>query len=226
MERNAVLTNQPGRDVYIIGNMASGKTTLARLLAEQIAGTVHVPEPVEQNPFLPLYMRDQARWGMACMARYFLDYLRAWGTATASSGYTYHFVDAGAPSNRWLYGRYLHAEHVISADEYALYSDLCDAAARGFNVPKPHAFIYVRAAPQTCLARLRARGWSFQVAAVDLAYLEKLHRYLEEMAEYVTGQGYPLLTVASEEVDYARPTGQAKVAAQVANFLRHADAGK
>lgn len=212
-----------GHDVYIIGNMASGKTTLARLLARHIAESVYVAEPVEQNPFLSLYMRDQARWGMACMARYFLDYLRAWAAATSDARYAYHFVDAGAPSNRWLYGRYLQGEHVISAAEYTLYCDLCDAAERGFHVPGPYAFIYVRAAPETCLARLQARGWAFQVAAVDLAYVQKLHDYLEQMAAFVTGQGYPLWVVASEDLDYLRPDGQAEVVAQVASFLKDAE---
>jgi deoxyadenosine/deoxycytidine kinase len=216
------LAGQPGRDIYIIGNMASGKTTLARLLAESFPESVYVPEPVEQNPFLPLYMRDQPRWGLACMARYFLDYLRAWAVATSSAGYVYHFVDAGTPSNRWLYGRYLQTEHVISDDEYALYSDLCDAAAAGYQVPRPYAFIYVRATPQTCQARLQARGWAFQVAAVDSAYQEKLHSYLEQMAAFVIEQGYPLHVVASEEVDYARPVGQADVVALVAKFLQDA----
>jgi deoxyadenosine/deoxycytidine kinase len=220
------LAGRPGRDIYIIGNMASGKTTLARLLAAQFMESVYVPEPVEQNPFLPLYMRDQARWGMACMARYFLDYLQAWAAVTSASDYTYHFVDAGTPSNRWLYGRYLQAEHVISADEYTLYSDLCDAAERGFNVPRPYAFIYVWATPETCQARLQARGWAFQVAAVDLAYLEKLHYYLEQMAAFVSDQGYPLLWLASEDIDYVRPEGQATVVARVASFLEDAGAAQ
>ncbi len=157
---------------------------------------------------------------MSCMARYFLDYLGEWVKATAGGcRYAYHFVDAGTPSNRSLYGRYLHEDHIISEAEYRLYSDICDAAARAAQAPEPHAFIYVRAAPETCWARMRARGWDFQVAAVGATYIERLHYYLEAMAGLVTGEGYPLLIVSSEELDYLAPAGQAAAVAQVAAFL-------
>jgi deoxyadenosine/deoxycytidine kinase len=212
-------TRSTGRDVYVIGNIASGKTTLARILGERIPQAVYVPEPVDKNPFLAPYLKDQARWGMSCMARYFVDYAREWDALTAGTSFDYHFVDAGTPTNRLLYGRYLENESVISAAELEFYATICDLAEHAYRIPRPHAFVYVRAESQVCMERMRARGWPFQVVAVELAYVQKLQRYLEEMVQILIDRHFPVLELSSEAIDFRRPDEQEQAVARVAAFL-------
>ncbi len=194
--------NQPPWIVCITGNIASGKTTFARLLAETYPGACWVPEPHTENPFLPRYLNDQARWGFTAQLHYFWDYTRVYRDITAQASYRYHFVDAGPWTNRLLYGEYLYRERIIDADEYAFYQTLCDIIQQANGVPEPHGLLFLDAAPQTCWTRMHRRGWSYQTSAIDLAYVETIQRYLDTMRQTAAAQGFPVLSISSEALDF------------------------
>src|SRR5712691_8090544 len=79
--------------ICITGNIASGKTTLARLLASNFQSACYIPEPDRENPFLALYLKDQQRWGFVAQLRYFWEYSRAYEEITRQQACHYHFVD-------------------------------------------------------------------------------------------------------------------------------------
>lgn len=98
------------RDVCIVGNIASGKSTLTRLLAQTIPDSAAVLEDFDQNPFLEWNFQNPPRWAFTNAVRYFYDYLRVWRAQTANRAYAHYFIDAGAATNRYVYGEHMRAK--------------------------------------------------------------------------------------------------------------------
>ncbi|NXI08212.1 DGUOK protein, partial [Irena cyanogastra] len=76
--------------------------------------------------------------------------------------------------------RYVFAKNLFEAGhlqplEWAIYQDWHDFLLRHLG-PRaaPHAFLYLRASPQTCLQRLRRRARS-EEGGIQLGYLQQLH---------------------------------------------------
>ena len=178
--------------ICVTGNIASGKSTLAQVLGKLIPGSCYVSEPHDQNPFLPLYMRDQRRWGFTAQLRYFHDYVRVFEEARDHAAARYFFVDAGLWTNRLVYAKYLRDEQLMTADEYDFYRALCNRIQQGSAIADPRGYVFVHAAPQTCWQRMHRRGWSYQTTAVEMAYIETLQGYIEGMRETVAAADTPI----------------------------------
>jgi deoxyadenosine/deoxycytidine kinase len=206
--------------VCITGNIASGKSTLGELLSRHFEDAVYVPEPHLDNPFLPLYLRDKARWGFTAQLRYFTDYARIYREVAQSHRIV--FVDAGVWTNEQLYTRMLKDENILSADEFAFYRSLCAIIRRAESIPNPDAWVFVHAAPEVCLARMHTRGWEYQTGAVTLDYIALLDRYLRSMREMIEESSTaPVLTISSETDDFTTPEGEQAVLNRVRHFLHN-----
>jgi deoxyadenosine/deoxycytidine kinase len=205
--------------ICVTGNIASGKTTCAELLATQFPNACCVPEPHLANPFLPLYLKDKPRWGFTAQLRYFRDYALLYHQIISQGAYDYHFVDAGIWTNRMVYVAYLRQEQIITEDEYAFYQELCDTIQQAQSIPEPAAYIFVEAAPQLCWDRMKRRGWDYQVGAVDLAYIEALDTMLRKMKQTVAATSTPVLELSSETLNFTTPSGQGETLGRVQRFL-------
>ena len=178
-----------------------------------------MPEPHDQNPFLPLYLRDQARWGFTSTLYYYLGYARAAAEVTASTPRRYCFIDAGTWSNALLYAEYMRGEGVISGDEFDFYQELRLIIDQAYPRPAPAAFIFVHLSPSACYERMKRRGWSYQ-SPIAIEYIATLQGYLEKMRAAVCNMGIAVLDVSSEEIDFTQPHGQRTAVQQVERFLR------
>lgn len=202
----------------MVGNIASGKSTLTALAAAAVPNSRAILENFDDNPFLPLAIRDGARWGFANAVRYYYDYARLYAAGAADGVSAHYFIDAGGATNREVYGRYLIGEHVITADEYAFYLTLCDILRRAYDYPDPDGYIVLHAAPQTCLSRMQSRGWEYQTP-VTLAYLTTIQRHLDAFTRALQAAGKPLLVLESGELDFTTPEGRAETARRVRGFV-------
>lgn len=205
--------------ICVTGNIASGKSTCAKLLAEHFPNACYVSEPHLENPFLPLYLKDKPRWGFTAQLRYFRDYALFFQQTLSQHAYDYHFVDAGIWTNQMVYIAYLRRERILTEDEYAFYQEMCATIQHAYAIPAASAFIFVEASPQTCLDRMHQRGWHYQVSAVDLAYIEALDAMIRDMKQTVEATGVPALTLSSEALDFRTEADQAEVLARVQRLL-------
>jgi deoxyadenosine/deoxycytidine kinase len=208
------------RNIFITGNIGSGKSTLMQLAAANIANACAIPEPYEANPFLPLYLQDQKRWAFTSTLHYFHDYVRIFAETTAGKNYRFHFIDAGMWTNSLVYAEYTYREQRMTAEEYAFYQTLCGVIEEAYNNPEPDGFIFVNASPQTCWERMHRRGWAYQTSTIQLSYIETLHTYFEAMKRTIASKGFPLLEVSSEAIDYSQGSGEREVLALVERFLQ------
>ncbi len=210
------------RNVCIVGNIASGKSTLTRLAADAIPRSVAVLESFERNPFLEWNFQNPTRWAFTNAVRYFYDYVRVWHEQTANGAFAHHFIDAGAPTNRYVYGKHMRAEGIVTAAEYDFYEILCDVIERAFAYTPPDAYIFVETAPELCFERMTARArhkaWAYQ-QPISLAYLRGLVPYFQAFRETLRAQAVPLLVVSNDADDFHDPLKRAAVIQTIKTFL-------
>jgi deoxyadenosine/deoxycytidine kinase len=208
------------RNICIVGNIGSGKSTLTKLLEKAIPNSIQIPEDFRQNPFLKLYVQNPPRWAFENAVRYFYDYARVYQELTAGRGYDYAFIDAGGATNRYVYGRYLVAENVMTAAENAFYNVLADMIQREFSYPEPDAYIFLDSTPKACFARMKKRGWTYQTRNIRLHYLVALQRYFYAFRVLVQERGIPTLVLDRESLNFKSVSGRAKTLELVNSFLQ------
>jgi deoxyadenosine/deoxycytidine kinase len=207
-------------NLCITGNMASGKTTFARLLSSHLANACVIPEPVEANLFLSLYLLDQRRWGFTAQLRYFADYVQTFEHVVRASPCDCRIIDAGIWTNQFVYTKYLHDHAIITDDEFTFYQRLCaDIVQAHPTITEPDAFIFIEASPETCLRRLHQRGHEYQTTSVTLDYMTTLHRYFHEMQRTMQSRHIPTLAISSADIDYTGSSGRDKALSLVEGFL-------
>ncbi|MBI4671915.1 MAG: deoxynucleoside kinase [Chloroflexi bacterium] len=206
------------RNICIVGNIASGKSTLTQLLAQEIPDSIAVLESFERNPFLALYFQDPPRWAFTNAVRYFYDYVRVFTEQTASHAHKHHFIDAGAATNRYVYGRHMFQKGLVTPEEYAFYDILCDLIERALEYPQPDAFIFIQASPQACYERMRARAWGYQ-REIPLEYLDGLRGYFDAYQAMLKAAHVPLLQLDGDAITFTTPEGRACALQAVRAFL-------
>lgn len=212
----------PIRNVCIVGNIASGKSTLARFLAVEIPDSIAVPESFEENPFLEWNFQDPRRWAFTNAVRYFYDYVRVFHETTIRSSYAHYFIDAGTPTNRYIYGRHMLAEGIVTQAEFDLYETLCGVIERAFGYTPPDAYIFVETSPETCFERMSARArhqaWAYQ-QPITLDYLRSLVHYFHMLRADLQSQNVPLLVLQNESDDFSSPAKRAVIVETIRAFL-------
>jgi deoxyadenosine/deoxycytidine kinase len=207
------------KNICIVGNIGSGKSTLTRLHARAIPDSVAVPEEFADNPFLAPFVKTPRRWAFTNAVRYYYDYARVYAERTAGHPYAHCFIDAGGATNREVYGRYLEREKIMTREESAFYWTLCDLIQTAFEYPEPDAFIFVRCKPEQCFARMTRRGWKYQTQNIRLRYLVTLERYFLNFRDRLKAGRVPLLELDSGELDFTTRAGRARAVALVRAFL-------
>lgn len=177
---------------FIFGAVGAGKTTYAQNLAAEHPDALLVAEPVDENPFLPLYARERSRWALACQTHYYLQYVRAYATAIAGKKPARIFIDAGAPTNLYVYGRYMYEHAIVTSDEYRLYETLTGIVAAQFAYPQPTDIISVEAPLEVCMERVQSRGRDFEIDGHSKDYLTTLYVYTAEMVSMYEAAGVPI----------------------------------
>lgn len=154
------------RFVVVAGNIGSGKTTLATILADRMGLALRL-ESVDDNPYLERFYVDMARW-VFHLNMYFLG-TRSQQILQAA---------AGAPSicDRSLYEDRLFvdlalADGVATAEGYATFRRLYDVLEEA--LPPPALLIYLSAPTDVLATRITKRGRAYE-RTIPAEYLQRL----------------------------------------------------
>lgn len=214
------MTNHtPPRNICVVGNIASGKSTLCALLGAAIDNSIAIPEEFTDNPFLPLYAANRERWAFTNAVRYFYDYARVYAKLTAGHNYIHCFIDAGGASNREVYGRYLADTQLVTPAEDAFHGLLCDLIAQTLAYPDPDAYIFLHAAPETCFDRMQKRAWDYQTDHLPLDYLVALDPYFHSFQNKIAAGSVPYLELDSAAINFTDTAKRQEIVERVRAFL-------
>lgn len=146
------------------GVIGVGKTTLARMLAPAL-GAALVLEQFEENPFLPHFYRDRARYAFPTQIFFLLSRYRQHRELLARLEREPVVSDYTFAKDR------LFAHLNLEGDELALYERLHAALAE--KIPQPTLVLYLRADTDTLMARIALRDRPYE-RGMDRAYIERL----------------------------------------------------
>ena len=181
--------------IAIAGNIGSGKTTLAGLLAKQYGWTPHY-EDVDDNPYLNDFYEDMQRWSFNLQI-YFLNSRFSQILEIRKSDKTI-IQDRTIYEDAYIFAPNLHAMGLMSTRDYESYISLFEFV-NSFIKP-PDLLIYLRASVPTLVNQIQTRGREYE-NSIRIDYLKRLNeRYEAWTTKYNNGK---LLVVNVDENNFS-----------------------
>lgn len=154
--------------IAIEGNIGAGKTTLAHKIAEDF-NAKKILERFADNPFLPKFYKDQARYAFPLEMSFLADRYQQISDDLAQLDLFKDFIVA----DYHIFKSLIFAKVTVTEDEFRLYRKLFDIIYK--EIPKPDLYIYLYQNTDRLLQNIRKRGRSYeQEIASD--YLEKINQ--------------------------------------------------
>ncbi len=179
------------RYIVVEGPIGVGKTSLARLLAEEFGARL-VLEQVEDNPFLRKFYEDPRKHAFQAQLFFLLSRFRQQRELAQQ--------DLFAPGtvSDYLFGKdQVFAQLNLDTDELALYRQLYHLLDA--RLAKPDLVVYLQARDDVLLARLRKRDREYE-RRIAPEYVQRVaEAYREYFFEY---DETPLLVVNCSEIDF------------------------
>lgn len=179
--------------VAMSGNIGSGKSTLTTLLCQRLGWQPYY-EVVDENPYLPDFYADMARWSFHLQV-FFL-----------SRRFRHHQEIQRAPrsvvQDRTIYedveifARNLYLQRLMDERDFRTYQDLFQMMVE-FLRP-PDLIVYLRAPVDVLLDRIRTRGRDFE-RRIPAAYLAQLNELYEDWVARF--DRCPVLVIEAASVD-------------------------
>lgn len=175
--------------IAVIGNIASGKTTASKILADAFKAEI-VLEPFIDNPFLPDFINDKKRWAFANELYFLRDRLKQHENVKMLLQKNNVIVDSGMLMSTWVYSKNQYLQGYFTENEWQFYLDLHKELKKSYI--DENLVIYVKAHPELSMKRIRKRGRDFE-KGYDFTYLNQLYTQLEELKDKLKEEGTPLL---------------------------------
>ena len=197
--------------IVIEGSIGAGKTSLSRILAEELKARLLL-EVVEENPFLAPFYADPERYAFSVQTFFLLSRYKQVQEMTQGSLF---FADTVAD---YLFDKdFIFASLNLRGDEWWLYGGLYEQLRP--RVPRPDLTVYLRAAPELLLERIAKRGRPFE-QGIEAGYLYRLG---EAYDRYFNHYDAPLYVIEAADYDFVeRPRDRERVLLDILQLTRAA----
>jgi len=178
------------RYIVVEGPIGVGKTTLARLLAEELNARV-VLEQAEENPFLRKFYEEPATYAFQTQIYFLLSRYRQQERLAQQDLFNQSTVAD------YLFGKdQIFAQLNLVGDELGLYRQIFSLL--NARLPKPDLVVYLEARADVLMERLRKRDREYE-RRIAPEYVERIAEAYRDYFFYY--EETPLLVVNSSEVD-------------------------
>ena len=159
------------------GNIAAGKSTVGRRLAEsELFGFVEEPVGAWQQDFdenlLDLFYRDTNRWAFTFQLAAFTTRAKTWSEVLAIIDHRNVVLERSIYCDRYVFAKNCYQSGLMKKTEWQLYCKLWDWLESNWCA-EPDKIVYLRTPADVCLERIEARGRA-EEATIPIEYLRDL----------------------------------------------------
>lgn len=182
--------------LVVAGNIGVGKSTLVRIMSEQL-GWEPFYEAVVDNPYIADFYADMPRWAFQSQTFFLTRRLHAHHELLMRPGVVVQ--DRCVYEDAEIFARNLYLQGRMSERDYATYRDLYDVLK--LFLPPPDLVVYLQASVPTLLERIALRGREYEkgIAPEYLAQLNELYAGWIENFKLS-----PVLTVPADRLDFVQ----------------------
>lgn len=181
----------PAKIIAIDGPIGVGKTTLTKRLAEELKGTPLL-EPEHQNPFLPEFYKDRKRNAFKTQIFFLLSRFQQFQDFNKPKEVRYPLICDYTFAKDQLF-----AKVNLSFEEQDLYNQIFKLL--NTQVPKADIVVYLRAAPDILIKRIRQRGFEYEKPISEKYLQDLMDAYNEYFLNYTET---PLLVVDTSHTNF------------------------
>jgi deoxyadenosine/deoxycytidine kinase len=176
--------------IVVEGPIGSGKTTLAKMLADQFP-VDYLSEKAETNPFLPRFYQDAQRYGLPTQLFFLFQRANQIKDLSQRDMFAKPIV-----ADFFLEKDPIFARLNLDDEEYALYHQIYQHLQ--IKAPKPDLVIYLQTPIDALMERIEERSISYE-QEIPREYIERLaNAYSEFFHSY---DASPVLIVNNEKLN-------------------------
>lgn len=180
------------RIIAIEGPIGVGKTTLARRLAQTYATDLML-ETANENPFLPKFYADPARFALPTQLYFLFQRVEQLQKFRQDDLFRPVYI-----TDYMLEKDRIFAELTLKRAEFEMYCSVYERVVE--DVPDPDLVIYLQAPVSSLFGRIVRRGLDYE-QSIEASYLERLcSSYVEFFQRY---ERAPVLMIDTETVNFA-----------------------
>ena len=178
--------------IAIEGNIGAGKTSLARLLADDMNARL-ILEEFEDNSFLPKFYKDPERYAFPLELSFLAErYLQLKETLSNRDLFKPFTISDYLVSKSLIFAR-----KTLQSDEYNLYKKLFEIIHQ--SIPKPDLFVFLHVNIENLQRNIKKRGREYEQEITD-EYLQSIQ---ESYFDYIKQQaGMRILIIDTNNLDF------------------------
>lgn len=193
------LVGQP-RLLLVEGNIGVGKTTFLQLLSSSLIDSIVISEPCDEwqniqgHNLLDAFYKDNNRWACTMQLYVLMTTVRKLQRSIVPSCNLY-IMERSLYTSKYCFSKILSLMGSINDLEWSLYLDVWNWYVK--QTLQPFAIIYLRAEPEICYDRMKARART-EEGVVPLEYLKMLHDRHDEwllLKKYHNDMDIPVLVL-------------------------------
>ncbi len=179
------------RYIAVEGPIGVGKTSFAKTLAERLSAHLML-ERTDDNPFIQDFYKNRTKFALQTQLFFLVSRYQQQTRLQSHDLFMQKIVTDYTFDKDRLFARIN-----LEEKELYLYDKIAEMLAR--TVPQPDLIIYLQAATENLLSRIRKRSVSYE-KNFDANYLDELNEaYNFHFFNYDKG---PLLVVKTDEIDF------------------------
>ncbi len=178
--------------LVIEGNIGSGKTSLAKMLADDLNARL-ILEQFADNPFLPKFYKNRERYSFSLELSFLADRYKQMKKEVLNRDLFHPLIVADYCFSKTA----IFAENTLKADEYYLFRQIFDMVSE--SIPNPDLYVYLHADSQNLLKNIKKRGRDYE-QDISAGYLEIIR---EGYFSYFRGiNSFPVLIIDINKIDF------------------------